>query len=76
LSDVNSGHLQVKGSRGNRRWYAFYTDADGRHQTRLGRAHVRDCGQRSYRGAIIWRAGHGPKPTPDHLTPDEAQAKL
>src|SRR3954465_1319222 len=76
LSHNISGHLQVKGKRGKRRWYAFYADAEGRHQKALGPARVRDSGQRTYRGAVIWRAGHGPKPTPEHLTLDEAQAKL
>ena len=31
-----SGHLQVRGSRGQRAWYALWRDADGRHKKRLG----------------------------------------
>jgi hypothetical protein len=34
-----SGHLQVKGPKGRRAWYALWRDADGRHQKRLGPAH-------------------------------------
>ena len=37
---------------------------------------VRDSGRRSARGAIIWRAGNGPRPTPEHLTPKDAEAQL
>jgi hypothetical protein len=37
-----SGHLQVKGPKGRRAWFALWRDADGRHQKRLGPAHVRD----------------------------------
>jgi hypothetical protein len=36
-----SGHLQVKGEQGRRTWYALWRDADGRHQKRLGLAHVK-----------------------------------
>src|SRR5215213_2368577 len=72
-----SGHLQLKGTHGERRWHAFWTDASGRrHQTILGPAHARDSGQRTGRGAVIWRAGNGPLPTPEHLTPETAQIKL
>ena len=28
------------------------------------------------RGAIIWRAGNGPRPTPEHLTPKDAEERL
>ena len=42
----------------------------------LGPAHVRDSGRRSARGAIIWRAGDGPLPTPEHITPKDAQEQL
>jgi integrase len=43
---------------------------------RLGPAHVRDAGRRTARGAIVWRAGDGPRPTPEHLTPQDAEARL
>jgi len=42
----------------------------------LGPAHVKDPGRRTPRGAIIWRAADGPKPTPEHLAPKDAQARL
>src|SRR3954467_1389856 len=71
-----SGHLQIKGPNGARRWHAFWTDAEGKHQRVLGPAHVRDSGKRTSRGAIVWRAGHGPKPTLEHLTPDDANGAL
>jgi integrase len=70
-----SGH-QVKGPKGRRAWYALWRDADRRHQRRLGPAHVRDSGRRTRRGAVVWRAGNGPKPDPTYLTPAEAQAAL
>jgi HEAT repeats len=59
-----SGHLQVKGPKGRRAWYALWRDADGRHQKRLGPAHVRDSGRRTPRGAVVWRAANGSKPNP------------
>jgi integrase len=71
-----TGHLQVKGGRGSRRWFALWRDAGGRHQLLLGPAHVKDSGRKTARGAVIWRSGDGPKPTPDHLTPDEAANRL
>ena len=71
-----SGHLQVKGERGARRYYALWRDAEGRHQRLLGPAHVKNSGRRTARGAVIWRAADGPKPGPDWLTPDEAAALL
>jgi hypothetical protein len=33
-----TGHLQVKGKRGNRAFYALVRDADGRDQRKLGPA--------------------------------------
>jgi integrase len=71
-----SGHLQVKGKAGNRRYYALWRDADGRHQRLLGPAHVKDSHRRTPRGAVIWRVGDGPKPDPSYLTPPEAAAAL
>jgi integrase len=71
-----SGHLQVKGTRGRRAWYALWRDADGRHQKRLGPAHVRDSGRRTARGAVVWRAANGSKPDPSYLTPAEAEDAL
>src|SRR4051812_3176111 len=71
-----SGHLQVKGPKGRRAWYALWRDADGRHQKRLGAAHVRDSGRRTPRGAVIWRAANGSKPDASYLTPAEAEDEL
>ena len=72
-----SGHLQVRGEKGKRQWHALWRDAAGRRNHRvLGPAHVKDSGLRSDRGAVVWRSGNGPKPSPEHLTPREAQALL
>jgi integrase len=71
-----TGHLQVKGPPGARRWYALWRDADGRHQKLLGPAHVKASGRRTARGAVVWRAGDGPKPGPAFLTPREAEDRL
>ncbi len=71
-----TGHLQVtqEGSNGQRVYRALWRDADGvRGAKSLGPAHVRDSGRRTPRGATIWRAGDGPRPTPEHLTPKDAQ---
>lgn len=71
-----SGHLQLKGPRGRRAWYALWRDANGRHQKRLGPAHAKDSGRRTPRGAVVWHAGDGPKPSPAHLTPRDAADAL
>jgi hypothetical protein len=42
----------------------------------LGPAHVKDSGRRTPRGAIVWRAADGPKPSPAWLTPREAEDRL
>jgi integrase len=76
LSDNISGHLQLHGTHGARKWHAFWRDADGRHRKVLGPAHAKDSGQRTQRGAVVWRAADGPKPTPEHLTPAEARGAL
>jgi integrase len=72
------GHLQVKSDkRGQgRSFYAYWWDADGKHGRRLGPAHVRDSGRRTPRGAIVWRAGDGPRPSSEHVTPRDAEAQL
>jgi integrase len=73
------GHLQVKlDAKGrNRAFWAFWRDQNDRKRgRRLGPAHVRDSGRRTPRGAPVWRAGHGPKPSPDYLTPREAEERL
>jgi integrase len=69
------GHLQVRGERGERRWHAFWSDADGRHQKVLGLAHVKDSGKRTPRDAVVWKSGDGPKP-PGYLTPEDARELL
>lgn len=71
-----TGHLQVKGARSGRRWHVLWHDGDGRHHRVIGPAHVKDSGRRTPRGAVVWRAADGPKPTPAHLTPDEAADAL
>ena len=71
-----TGHLQVRGEAGNRRYFALWRDADGRHQKLLGCAHVKDSGRRTPRGAVVWRAGDGPKPALDWLTPADAALAL
>jgi integrase len=74
-----TGHLQVKIDKNGRTrsFWAFWRDRNGRKGGRcIGPAHVRDSGRRTARGAVIWRAGHGPKPSPEYLTPKEAQAYL
>lgn len=74
------GHLQVKPAKpkpGKERFYfAYWHDAAGKHGKTLGPAHVKDSGRRTRRGAVIWRAAAGPKPTPRHLTPNEAKEAL
>src|SRR6185312_6738310 len=71
-----TGHTQVKTTGGRRSYYAFWHDAEGKHGKRLGSAHVKDSGRRTPRGAVVWRAADGPKPSPEHLVPKEAQALL
>jgi integrase len=70
-----SGHLQVKGTRGNRAFYALIRDAEGRHQRKLGAAWVKDSGKRTTRGAVKWIARDGAKPD-GYLTPADAEAML
>jgi hypothetical protein len=65
------GHLQVVDRGGGRRWDSLWRDADGRHQRVLRPAWVKDSGKRTARGAVMWRAGNGPKPDPSYLTPAE-----
>ncbi len=74
-----TGHLQIKTHRDGRTrsYWAFWRDQDGvRGGRQLGPAHVRDSGRRTSRGAIVWRAGNGPRPTPGHLTPRDAEQQL
>jgi integrase len=70
-----TGHLQVKGKRGNRAFYALVRDAQGRRQRRLGPAWVKDSGKRTARGAVRWVARDGIKPD-GYLTPTEAEDML
>jgi integrase len=70
------GHLQVIGPRGNRRWRAFWWDADGKHSRVLGYSWVQSSGKRTPRGATIWHSADGRKPDSSYLTPREAEAEL
>ena len=70
-----TGHLQVKGKRGGRSWYALVRDANGRHHRLLGPAWVKDSGRRTARGATKWVARDGAKPD-GHLTPSDADDLL
>jgi hypothetical protein len=73
------GYLHVRQLKGTREriYYAYWRDAGGaKHGVRLGPAHVRETGRRTSRGAAIWRAGDGPRPTPEHLTPRDAEDRL
>jgi integrase len=74
----STGHLQIRPDKNGRTrsYYAYWRDGSGKHGRRLGPAHVKDSGRRTPRGAVIWRAGDGCKPTPEHLTPREAEARL
>jgi integrase len=74
-----TGHTQVRLDKrgGGRSYFAYWYDQHGkRGGCRLGPAHVRDSGRRTARGATIWRAGNGPRPTPEHLTPRDADTRL
>jgi integrase len=74
---VPSGFTSVRsGTRGRRYYYAYWRDGEGRHGLCLGPAHVRDSGRRTARGAIIWRAGDGPRPSTEHVTPKMAAERL
>jgi integrase len=71
-----TGHVQVRGVGGQRKYLALWIGRDGGKRTKtLGPAHVRDSGRRTPRGAVIWRAGHGPCP-PGALTPKAAEDAL
>lgn len=72
------GHLQVKqdGNGRTRSYYAYWRVGGKKSGRRIGPAHVRDTGRRTPRGAVIWRAGDGPKPTTEHLTPKDAETRL
>jgi integrase len=66
-----TGHVYVAERQSGRVWFAKWRDGDGQHQRRLGPAWVKSYGQTA-RGAPRWRTADGPKPTPGHMTPDEA----
>ncbi|MGH2833197.1 MAG: hypothetical protein ACRDK2_10525, partial [Solirubrobacteraceae bacterium] len=74
-----SGHVQVRSDKNGRTrsYHAFWWDEHGKKRARrLGPAHVKDTGRRTPRGAVVWRAGDGSRPTPEHLTPKDAQQQL
>jgi integrase len=73
---VLTGHLQVRGEAGRRRYFASWWDREGvRHMRKLGAAHVKDSGRRTPRGAVIWRPAPGPCPA-GSLTPKMAEQAL
>ena len=43
-----TGHVQIKGDAGNRRYFALWRDADGRHQRLLGPARGAPAPQHSH----------------------------
>ncbi len=72
-----TGNIRVEDRRDGRTWVAAFITADGRKTRRsLGPAWIKDSGKRTARGAVVWRAASGAKPTPLHLTPKEAQDAL
>jgi len=74
-SSKPTGHVYVAERQSGRVWFAKWRDSDGQHQRRLGPAWVKPYGQTA-RGAPRWRTADGPKPTPAHMTPDEARDAL
>ena len=70
-----TGHLQVKGTRGKRAFYALIRDGEGRRQRRLGPAWVKDSGRRTPRGAVKWVTRDGSKPE-GYLSPADAEELL
>lgn len=71
-----TGHVYVVERQGGRQWYAKWRNAHGQHQKRLGPAWAKKTTLKTARGAPVWRTADGPKPTPEHLTPAEAEALL
>lgn len=72
-----TGSLQVEPRKKGPVWVASYTRTNGKTARRtLGLAWVRDSGKRTARGAVVWRAGAGTKPSADYLSPSEADDAL
>jgi integrase len=72
-----TGSVLVEDRKKGRVWVAAYFRADGRKVRKtLGMAWVRESGERTPRGAIVWRGRSGPKPSSKHLTPKEAASAL
>lgn len=72
-----TGHIKVEERKKGCVWVASLRLSDGtRSRTTLGNAWVRDSGRVTTRGAVSWRAAHGPKPDDTFLTPKEAAAEL
>lgn len=70
-----TGHLQVKGKRGDRAFYYLIRHAEGRWHRKLGPAWVKDSGKRTPKGGPVWVAKDGPKP-PGYLSYPEAEDQL
>lgn len=72
-----TGLVRIEDRAKGRVWIAEYRRADRKKVRKtLGLAWVRDSGARTPRGAIVWRAGAGPKPADHYLTPKEAELAL
>ncbi|WP_354702432.1 Putative prophage phiRv2 integrase [Paraconexibacter sp. AEG42_29] len=70
------GHVVVNERGSGRAYVANYMTASGKSTRKvLGQAWVKDSGRRTPRGAVIWRAAHGPCPE-GYVTPKSAQALL
>lgn len=60
-----TGSIRIEPRDGYRVWVAKYGRAEGAATRRvLGLAWAKDSGRRTARGAVVWRAADGRKPSP------------